>query len=160
MVIFLHKFYPNKPILPHQINGNNPGRIRSTKHLQTTLLNCTIFSRHENKLLWIEFTYRYKSANLLIPLNSQEINDSSSPCSPSTLRNFKNFEPITFAIIGKKQNVLMSRSDKNMLNIIIIFSPHTNNTSPTTVLLPVGITWYALDISRMGNNDHHLFIGD
>src|SRR5690606_14528183 len=93
-------------------------------------------------------------------LNVDQVLDGSAFGGFVSFRNLISLFPLYFAAFCKNEQEVMGVSDKEMLGEVIFFSSYTAGTNTTPALGSVLGKRSALDVSLIGNGDHHFLIRD
>ena len=89
-----------------------------------------------------------------------DIDDSAALCSSTTNRKFVDLEAIHLTKVGKEQHVIVGRSNKEVLDKIVLFERDALNTLAAALLRAINLNRNALYVTCVSNGNNHVLFSD
>ncbi len=138
-------------------HGNDPTRARIGEGCQFRFFDDSFFGDHDNGFTLRKIPNGQNRGHALSRRDIDQVDDGFALGGPAALRDLIDLQPIDFPPIGKDQNIMMSRGDKDLFDKILFLGAHADLAFAAAVLAFIEADGVALDISGMGNRDHHVF---
>src|SRR5438445_10173778 len=104
-------------------------------------------------MLFIELLNRNERGDILIGLLSHEIDNRFPPRCTARFRNFMNLEPVTSALVGEEQDIVVCGRNEHMFDEIVFLRRRPGHASSAAPLAPVSGNRKALDESPVADCD-------
>ena len=129
----------NEFVALSNFNGINTTFSRITISRQNSLFHNSFPRSHGNIVVIIKLLHAHKCFHFFTWRTTNQIHNGSAACSPSTLGNIINFQPITLSLVRKKEHIVVSVGNKKMFNKVFIFAHCALNPSASSSLCPIGV---------------------
>ena len=124
------------------------------------LLDGAVAGAKEQELSLREFAHRHHRLDLRLRRDVDQVDDRFALGRATRLRNLIDFQPKAPAIVGEAKYVVVCRADEETLDKILVLQSLTAQAAPATALLAIGRDRGALDVTRVGDGDDHVLLGD
>src|SRR5690349_24969683 len=127
---------------------------------QRGLFDRAVARAEQQELSFRELTHRHHRLDLRLGRDVDQVDDWFALGRAARLRNLINLQPEASAVVGEAEDVVVRRTDKEMLDEILILESCPAQSTTTATLLAIRRVRRALDVTRVGNGDDHVLLGD
>jgi hypothetical protein len=128
--------------------------------LQLRLLDDAVLRREEEVLRLFEVARLDHRADILALAERQQVDDRATLRLTRAKRQLVHLEAIHLADAREEEDVVVRRGDEEVLDVVLVLQVHPHHADPPTALLTVGRDGQPLDVARLRDRDHHVFLGD
>src|SRR5919112_2010856 len=147
-------------VLAGEVDRDDPIVFQGRVVLQEPgLLDDASLGREEQVLGLPELLGRENGSDVLALLEGEHVGDVASLRGAAHSRELVDLEPVDLALVGKEEHVVVRRRDKEVVDVVALFEFHSGDAHPTTALLAEGVDGDALQVTAVGDGDHHLLLG-
>src|SRR5918998_1231229 len=95
-----------------------------------------------------------------LPLREREqVGDVPPLGRPPHPRELVHLEPVHLAPVGEEEHVVVRRRDEEVVDVVALFELHPGDADPAAPLLAERVDGDALQVTPVGDGDHHLLLG-
>ncbi len=124
------------------------------------LFDDAFFGGHDQIAFDLKTPDWYHGGNFLVRLELQEVYCGFATRHTTGLGNAIDLEPVHFANIGKKQEKVVGRSDKELFDKVLLAGLHGHLALAAPTLALVEGERLALQVASVTLGDDHAFFGD
>src|SRR6185369_3606465 len=123
-------------------------------------LDHTLACCHHDVPVVGELTHRKNCRHLFVRRQIEQVDNRFAASCPSSFRELINLQPENFTRIGKEEEIILGRSDKEKFDKVFILGLDPCFAFAATTLGTVKRDCTPLDVARMGDVDHHILFNN